>query len=454
MLLRLVSFFIVLGLLIFIHELGHYLAARLSKVKVEEFGWGYPPRLAKLFSFQGTDFTLNWIPFGGFARLKGTDEDNADPDSFMAAAPWRKLLILGAGSGMNLLLAILCFSVTYRVGVPVSTGLPELTLVPASSPAAAHGLQSGDILLALHGRPASVTPFASRVRIQAPADAEAPAGATGDLVLIRDGAVLRRPVAERTSVEALLAETQFRVVLSTRITGVAADSPAAQAGLQAGDRVYALGGQPLSDQLEDLIDAINRHRDREVIMVLLRDETEWVSAPVTPRASPPPGQGALGVTIGYASAIGFVRAPYYLAFGLADTLGYFGALLGLPAQIIRGETEPDAGGLVGPVGIANLVGDAVEVTTRTGLWLPVLRLTGALSAALAVINLMPIPALDGGRMLFALLEMVRRKRLDPTREKVVHMVGMALLLLLMVFITFQDLTAPQQGIDWYEILGQ
>ena len=452
MLLRLVSFFIVLGLLIFIHELGHYLVARLSKVKVEEFGWGYPPRLAKLFSFQGTDFTLNWIPFGGFARLKGTDEDNADPDSFTAAAPWRKLLILGAGSGMNLLLAILCFSVTYRVGVPVSTGLPELTLVPASSPAAAHDLQSGDILLELHGRPASVTPFASRVRIQA--DAEAPDAPTGDLVLIRDGAVLRRPVAARMSVEELLAETQFRVVLSTRITGVAADSPAEQAGLLAGDRVYALAGQTLSDQLEDLIDAINRHRDTEVIMVLLRDDAEWVSAPVTPRASPPPGQGALGVTIGYASAIGFVRAPYYLVFGLADTLGYFGALLGLPAQIIRGETEADAGGLVGPVGIANLVGDAVEVTTRTGLWLPILRLTGALSAALAVINLLPIPALDGGRILFVLLEMVRRKRLDPTREKVVHMVGMALLLLLMVFITFQDLTAPQQGIDWYEILGQ
>ena len=112
MILRLVGFFLVLGVIIFVHELGHYLVARLSKVRVEEFGMGYPPRIVKLFKFQGTDFTLNWIPFGGFARLKGMDEEDPGIDSFVSAPSTRKVAILVAGSLMNLLLAFCCFSLT------------------------------------------------------------------------------------------------------------------------------------------------------------------------------------------------------------------------------------------------------------------------------------------------------------------------------------------------------
>ncbi len=453
MILRLVGFLLVLGIIIFVHELGHYLVARLSKVRVEEFGMGYPPRLVKLFRFQGTDFTLNWIPFGGFARLKGMDEEDPGPDSFTAASGGRKVAILIAGSVMNLLLAFFCFALTYRVGVPVATGLPELSKVPAQSVAARYALEPGDILLEVNGREVHATPFAPQVRLQRQM-ATIPEAPTGQMALIRDGELVYLPVAQTETSATILAETAHQAALSIQIGQVIPDSPAERAGLQSGDRIYSLAGSPFYFQMEDLVDVTRQNLGRQVPLVVLRDDTQFITAQVTPRLDPPPGEGPLGITIRSISEIGYVRAPHFLALGVADALGYIQALATLPSQIVRGRADAADATLIGPVGIANLVGDAVEVTTRTGLWLPILRLSGALSSALAVINLLPIPALDGGRLLFVIVELIRRKRVEPSREKLVHMVGMALLLLMMAFITIQDVTSPQEGIDWYAVLGQ
>ncbi len=454
MILRLVGFFVVLGFLIFVHELGHYLAARFSRVRVLEFGIGYPPRLARLFSFQGTDFTLNWIPYGGFARLKGMDDHDPAPDSFSAAVAWRKLLILVAGAAMNLLVAILCFSITYRAGVPVPTGMPELVEVPAGSQAAALALQSGDILLNVNGQPIQVPALPTEVRIAPEEQGLVDNEERGHLSLLRQGELLRMPVPADQTVTGLVEDVGYRVVLGTVITGISDNSPAAQAGLEAGDRVYSLAAMPLTQGSQSLIAETHNNLDREVPMVLLRQGEEWVTVRVTPRSAPPEGQGPIGIRIANATSIGYIHSFQALGLGLVDTVGYIWATLSLPAQMVRGQVESEGANFIGPVGIAAMVGDAIEVTTNTGLWLPVLRLTAALSAALAVINLLPLPALDGGRLLFVLIEMVRRKKIEPAREKVVHMVGMALLLVAMVFITIQDLAVPQQPIDWYGILGR
>ncbi len=454
MILRLVGFFVVLGFLIFIHELGHYLAARWTRVRVLEFGLGYPPRLAKLFAFQGTDFTLNWIPYGGFARLKGMDDDDPAPDSFAAASAWRKLLILGAGAAMNLLLALLCFSITYRAGVPVPTGMPELVAVPAGIPAAELRLQSGDILMHIHGQPIQVPLLLTDVRIAERTQRPQTASASGQLTLLRAGEVLHIPVPEEQTGADLMADMDYQVVLSTVITGIAEDSPAFHAGLEAGDQVYSLAGRPLSQGSQSLIEETHRNLDTEVPLVVLREGQEWITIPITPRATPPEGQGPLGIRIANSTTIGYIHFAQALRLGFVDTLGYIWATLSLPAQMMRGQAGSAEVNFIGPVGIAAMVGDAIEATTNTGLWLPVLRLTAALSAALAVINLLPLPALDGGRLLFVLLEVVRRKPIEPSREKVVHMVGMALLLMAMVAITIQDLRVPQQAIDWYGILGR
>ena len=250
-----------------------------------------------------------------------------------------------------------------------------------------------------------------------------------------------------------LAGSDYRPVLSTIITGVEDDSPAQSSGLEIGDRIYSLAGEPVSLMGNSLIERTLEYAGQEVSIEVLRHDSEWFATRTTPRLEPPDGQGPLGITVAPTTRIGYVKSSRAALLGLTDTLGYVWATLRLPAEMIQNRESDISGTLVGPIGIASMVGDAIEATTRTGLWLPVLRLTGALSAALAVVNLLPLPALDGGRLLFVAIEVIRRRPVPPERARFVHLVGMALLLVLMVTLTVQDLTDPQQPIDWYELLG-
>src|SRR5690606_28250065 len=148
-LITILSFSLVLGVLVFFHELGHYWVARRNGIVVEEFGMGYPPRLVKLFRYDGTDFTINLIPFGGFARMKGEDATDMSPGSFNAASRAGRAATLAAGPAMNALLAIVLFAASFMAGFPAIVGHPSLTEVAPNSTAAALGLQPNDLLVEL-----------------------------------------------------------------------------------------------------------------------------------------------------------------------------------------------------------------------------------------------------------------------------------------------------------------
>ena len=133
---------------------------------------------------------------------------------------------------------------------------------------------------------------------------------------------------------------------------------------------------------------------------------------------------------------------------MKETVSIAAMTLTLPIQLIRGLIPAELARPVGPVGIGGLIGDAVRYTIETGWWYPVMRMLGSLSVALAVTNLLPLPALDGGRILFVIVEAIRGKRVDPAKEGLVHLVGMALLIALMLLITWQDLVNPLPSLDW------
>ncbi len=143
-----IQFIFVFGLIVFVHELGHFLVAKMVGVHVEEFGFGYPPRLAKLFTRKGTDFTLNWIPFGGFVRLKGETDDD-EPGGMLSAPKWKRFLILVAGATMNFVLGILLLIFLYNVVNPVDTSQILVVDIAPNSPAQIIGLQPGDIVTRL-----------------------------------------------------------------------------------------------------------------------------------------------------------------------------------------------------------------------------------------------------------------------------------------------------------------
>jgi regulator of sigma E protease len=347
----------ILGFLIFVHELGHFLAARWMGVRVREFGFGYPPRMLKLFERDGVEYTLNWLPLGGFVKMVGEQDDFDGPGSLAAAPPLRRVVVLVAGSFMNIVTAVVLFAVLLT-----AVGVPRLQADP------------------------------TRMRVQ--------------------------------------------------IEAIAPDSPAAAAGLQVGDVFISIDGVEMFGA-ENVSNAIRAGAGRPVAIVLERAGQRF-TVTVVPRlpAEIPPGQGAIGVRIAplippdavTRERMGVGEA---LVAGVTYTVRFIGLMIEGLSGLLRGllgqQSAMPEGGVGGPVAIARITAEVA----RQG-WADLLELTAILSLNLAVINLLPIPALDGGRLLFVLIEGVRRKRIPPEKEALVHLAGFALLLGLMFLITIVD----------------
>lgn len=452
MLTTIFSFILVLGVLVFFHELGHYLAARRNGIEVLEFGMGYPPRAAKLFTFQGTEFTLNWIPFGGFARMKGEDASDMSPGSFNAAGAGGRAITLLAGPAMNFVLAILFFAASYLAGFPAPAAYPRLLDVPADSIAARAGLMDGDILLSLDGAPFRVPAISSLATANNNADANPPVGFDGVLKISRGEAILSLEMPTDPNQRQLLTGVAVQYVLDTSIHSVGDESPAQVAGIEVGDRVYALNEQIITPDTP-LAELTRQYLGQKVTLTVLRGDA-WLTIPATLRADPKPNEGALGVGIEYATSLATMPIGQALWEGAVATADYASFMVTLPVALLRGDAPMEQAEITGPVGIAQMVGGAVSATVATGLWFPIWRLAAILSAALAITNLLPIPALDGGRLLFIVVEVLRGRRINPEREGLIHMIGFALLLGLMVLITFRDLNTTRETVDWMRILGQ
>jgi len=349
-------FLILLSLLVFVHEAGHFFVAKRSGVKVEEFGFGFPPRLWATRRGD-TEYSVNAVPLGGFVRMLGED-DPAEPRSFARAPKRWRFAILVAGSTMNFLLAIVLFTGAFAAGWPtVTQSEVQVLAVQPGLPAEAAGLKSGDVVLALNGQPVQSSRDLRQI-------SEASAGKTVPMEVRRDGARL---------------------------------------ALQ-----------------------------------------------VTPRATWPQGEGPLGVSIGdrpvkvepvaYPIARAIVRAVQQTA----DVVGF---TFYLPVMAFKGLLPWSAVRPVGPVGIYSIASQAAVETVETGWWFPILSVAASLSAGLGLANLLPIPGLDGGRLLFVLLEFLRGRRIDPQKEGMIHLVGMAVLFSLVILITFADISAPV-SVDW------
>ncbi|RME86194.1 MAG: PDZ domain-containing protein [Caldilineae bacterium] len=348
----------VLGLLIFVHELGHFLAARWMGVRVHEFGFGYPPRMLKLFERNGVEYTLNWLPFGGFVRMAGEDDDFDAPDALPNVAPWRRIVVMAAGPVMNLVAAVLIFATMFMIGTPTYIGDPD------------------------------------KARVE--------------------------------------------------IVAVAENSPADMAGVQAGDIILTIAGEEMYG-IDAVSEAINSRAGQQVEITLQRGD-EIVTVSLTPRLPEqiPPGQGASGVQIAtYMNPedIRIVRQNPVAALlgGIRHTAEMITMMIAGLAELIRAAIAPDVPAPQGGVGGLVAIGRIAAQVAEEGLS-DLLNLTAFLSINLAILNLFPIPALDGGRIVFAAAEMVRRKRIPPEKEALVHFAGFAILIAFMLIITFVDIS--------------
>jgi regulator of sigma E protease len=360
-------FIIVLGGIVLFHELGHFVVARLARVRVLEFGVGFPPR-AKVLGVRGeTEYTLNWLPIGGFVKLEGEDGDqDTDPRSFVRARLPIKLLILVAGVFMNLVLSLAIFTSIAWLATPY-LGV-KLDIVDAGSPAAAAGLVGGDSLISLNGR---------EYDFFAPYD--------GNSIL-----------------------TDLR----------------------------AAAGQQV------LLGILHADGSRSQVTVTLRTQAEVAA-----------GQGALGIRA--ASDAGFSSVflpestgrplPQAASIGVNETFRWFGLILAglgdLGHSIVSNPTA--APPVSGPVGIATSLGDVF----RNSGPIMTLYVAGILSANLALVNILPFPPLDGGRMLVILLKAIPRygAKVSLRAERLTYAIGFVALFGFLIWVTVFDLIRQVGG---------
>jgi regulator of sigma E protease len=348
---------LILVALVIVHELGHFVAAKLSGVRVEEFGVGYPPRALTIGVFGGTEYTINWIPFGGFVRLFGEEgEGQKGQGSFVSASRGKQAFILVAGVAMNLVAAWAIFVFALHMGIP--------RVVEHTAP----GVQ-------------------------------------------------------------------------TLIANIVPASPAEAAGLHAGDRMISVadpsGEMPASLDPSAISDFVSE-RGGEHLTVVFDRGGATSSATVTPANAIIPGQAqkaALGVGLvlvasGPLSWGASIQGAFFAAWNALREVAQ--ALGGIVSQTLHG--APNLSGVVGPVGLVSEVGEAAQ----TGV-AQVLALAAFISVNLAVVNLIPIPALDGGKLVIVGVEAVRRKPVSKFAIHLLNAFGVALVLLLMIVVTYHDI---------------
>jgi len=332
---------------VLVHELGHFITAKLAGVKVEEFGLGFPPRLLSLKRGE-TVYSLNAVPLGGFTKMVG-EEDPSHPRSLASQKRLTRIIILSAGSLMNLLLPLLLFSVSLMVPHDVLVGEVVVDNVTPGSPAERAGLQTGDVFLRINGRE------------------------------VRNTLNLQR-----------------------------------NTGLNL--------GQEISLEV--------KKGDGTISMVTL-----------IPRWKPPPPQGAMGVRIGMPEVtIVHESEPFWRAIpmGIVECAETFVLFKNEIIKWIIGAVSPR---IAGPLGIAQMTGAFVQAGLS-----PLLQFAAFLSINLGIVNLFPLPALDGGRIAFVALEWFRRgKRIPPEKEGMVHLIGFFMLIGFILLVTYQDIIRIVSG---------
>ena len=348
-------FIAVLGLLVFVHELGHFVMAKRAGMRVDEFGFGFPPRLFGIKKGE-TLYSINAIPLGGFVKIVGEDGSEInDPQSFANKSYWHRFSVLVAGVTMNVILAWVLMSIGMGVGLP--TVLDENSQLPKSA-------------------------------------------------MVRNSSV---------------------GVLET-----APESPAQRAGLKPADVIAKINGEEI-DSIKEA-QTITQNQAGIPTAYTIKRGSEIFDATITPRANPPTGEGFLGIALG---EIALVSYPWYEAIwhGLVYTINLLVYTVSAFWSLIVGAFQgADVGAaLSGPVGIAVLTRDV----TRLG-FIYLLQFTALLSINLAIINIVPFPALDGGRILFLAVEKLRGKKMNPKAEVWANTIGFMLLLLLMVGVTVHD----------------
>ena len=422
----------VLAVLILVHELGHFFAARACGVKVEEFGIGIPPRLFG-WTRNGVIWSINAIPFGGFVRVKGEDGANMEPDSMNAKPPHQRAFFLAAGAGMNLLFAVLLMFIVLGVKGDLNQNI-YIAEVSGGSPAARAGWQSGDRVVKINGQTVeTTTEVASQTNKYGDREMRVTIERRGQLI---DTYVTPRknPPEGQGHVGILMQQENAGIV---RVDAVAPGGAADAAGIQPGDEFVAVNGRPIED-FYSLDSEMSRFTGTNVDVIVRRGDALFSTTLAVPNLGP---REDVFLAIGLPtlrSIPQFERIPWteIVPRGFSES---FQATKLMIEQVRTILTDREAlTQVAGPIGMGQITSELIRESPLP-VWFVLAQLSIILSLNLAVLNLLPLPALDGGRLFFVLIELVRGgRKIAPEKEGLVHFAGLVLLIGLMFVIAFRD----------------
>lgn len=431
-----IYFLITLGVLIFVHELGHFIMAKRAGIRVDVFSLGFGPRLFGI-KLGGTDYRISLLPFGGYVKQLGEDpnEEGADgPDSFMAKSPWERTKVIVAGPAMNAILAILLMPAVFMIGRVEPTYLHEAPVVMGvkpDTPAAVVGIEKGDRILEIDGRRvATWDQVMNEVLISANQDVA--------MKLLRDGAEVEKnvKVGELPEVKGgyLGVEPLFFFGAESKIDSVMPGSPAEEAGIRVGDFVKSFAGRPIAD-FYDLSAAVNENGDREATISVERDG-RLISLKVKPRYSAEAGRSVIGITTNRRGQgptelyrYGFIDS---IAMGFRENIKLAKLTLDVLYRLVTLKLSYQIIG--GPIIIAKVSAAAAASGIANFFYF-----MAFLSLQLAIFNLLPIPVLDGGQLFFIAIEAIRRRPVSIRITSIASQVGFVVLVSIMALVTLKDI---------------
>ena len=415
---------LVFSVIVLFHELGHFLLAKRNGIAVTEFSLGMGPRLLSTEK-GGTRYSLKLFPIGGSCMMVGEDEDDDSEGSFNNASVWARISVVAAGPIFNFILAfVFAMIITSVVGYDPARVLQ----VTEGSPAAQAGLKEGDIIKEFQGRHISIgRDLDSYMTLHGLKDEEI------SLTYERDGKKHDIQFQANSQSRYMLGFTYLSEGIP-EITQVMLNSAMAKAGVMPGDIIREINGTAVADS-QEIQAYLQEHPldGTEITLGIERDgKVETISA--IPQMTKHVDSGFIYNI--YREKTNFLGVMKYSA---VEVRYWVSTTVESLMMLIKGQFSVND--LSGPVGIIDVIGDSYEEAKSEGammVWMQMLYWAILLSANLGVMNLLPIPALDGGRLVFLPIESVRKKRLNPNVEGMIHFAGFVLLMMLMVFVMFND----------------
>jgi|HubBroStandDraft_6_1064221.scaffolds.fasta_scaffold04696_5 regulator of sigma E protease len=439
-LISIVAVAVVLGFMILIHEFGHYAVAKLLGVRVEQFAIGFGKRLIG-FRKGETDYRINAIPLGGYVKMSGEnpmDERTGDPAEFMSHSRWHRFLIAIAGPTMNIVLAIFLLTVVYMVHYEYPVYMDKAAVidgVKADSAAAEAGIQPGDRIVKIDG---IANPTWEQVHPRVMISPNQPVAVT----IQRGDRVFETTIKPKAVTTSRVGSAGWYPALPVIIGQLEAGKPAVKAGLQEDDRIVAMDGKPL-DSIDQMIERLQQTKDKPVDLTVLRSNQtlSFHLQPLLDKTEDPKEQryrlGFMNKEETKVTTLPFAQA---FALSLDQNKKYSLLLLELAKKLVQGKASLRM--VSGPIGIAQEAGYAAQ---QKG-WTPLMELTAGISLNLGIFNLLPIPILDGGVILFLLIEGLMRRDVSIRIKERVYQAAFVFLVLFAVMVIYNDLMKTLPGL--------